>query len=145
MRGIDASGWGDWVAALREQARLSRTELARAAGISRVTIHRWETGQQRPEQAQLVARVAEVLGADPAHALAAAGMYPAAGPLTRRRAGGPELHPLAGELDRLLRTLGESDREDLAHLVDALLTPYRSRHRPRPRRRTEPPPPARRS
>ncbi|HLV57710.1 MAG TPA: helix-turn-helix transcriptional regulator [Natronosporangium sp.] len=136
MSGADASGWGDWVATLREQARLSRTELARAAGVSRVTVHRWETGQQRPERAHLVTRVAEVLGADATQALAAAGMYPPAAASPRRGTSGPDLHPLARELDQLLRTLETSDRDHLALLVDALLTPYRPRRRGR--RRTAP-------
>ncbi|HEY8452150.1 MAG: helix-turn-helix transcriptional regulator [Micromonosporaceae bacterium] len=133
MRGADASGWGTWIATLREQARLSRTELARAAGVSRVTVHRWETGRQRPERAHLVTRVAEVLGADATQALAAAGMYPPATGSPGRRAAGHDLHPLARELDQLLRTLGRHDRDRLELLVDALLTPYRPRRRGRRR------------
>jgi DNA-binding transcriptional regulator YiaG len=34
--------------AIRESAGLSLSEASRGAGVNRITIHRWETGQRRP-------------------------------------------------------------------------------------------------
>lgn len=55
---------------------LGKTELARQLGIDRGTVHRWEIGRTRPEDPELVRRIAEVLRLDLDEALAAAGMLP---------------------------------------------------------------------
>lgn len=55
---------------------MSQSELARKLGVDRVTIYRWETGQQRPESAETVARFARETGVDVDEALAAAGLRP---------------------------------------------------------------------
>jgi DNA-binding transcriptional regulator YiaG len=34
--------------ALREEAGLSMAEIARAAGVHKATVYRWETGRRRP-------------------------------------------------------------------------------------------------
>lgn len=59
---------------------MNRTAFAAAAGIGRTTAWRWENSDQRPENIEVVARVAEVLGLDLDEALAAAGLRPAAEP-----------------------------------------------------------------
>lgn len=79
MRNTSGPGRGTWatyVQAAREHARLTKTELARRIGKDRATIGRWEDGKNRPEDADLVARFADVLGLDREEALAAAGLRP---------------------------------------------------------------------
>lgn len=55
---------------------MSQSELARQLQVDRATIYRWETGQQRPESADTVARFARITGIDTDEALAAAGLKP---------------------------------------------------------------------
>lgn len=61
---------------------LSKAELARRVGIDRATVHRWETGQFRPDSAEVVQSFAKVLGLDLDEALAAAGLRPDVEPPT---------------------------------------------------------------
>lgn len=61
---------------------MSQSELARQLGVDRATIYRWETGIQRPESADTVARFARITGIDTDEALAAAGLRPDAEALT---------------------------------------------------------------
>lgn len=79
MRNTSGPGrdtWATYVQAAREHAGLNKTELARRIGKDRATIGRWEDGKNRPEDANLVARFADVLGLDRDEALAAAGLRP---------------------------------------------------------------------
>jgi len=55
---------------------MSQSELARQLKVDRVTVWRWENGQQRPEDAGVVARFAAILCLDEEEALAAAGLRP---------------------------------------------------------------------
>lgn len=55
---------------------MTQSELARQLQVDRATIYRWETGQQRPENAETVARFARITGIDLDEALAAAGLRP---------------------------------------------------------------------
>lgn len=66
--------WAKFAKAAR--GRMSQSELSRQLGVDRATIYRWETGQQRPENADTVARFAQVTGIDVDEALAAAGLKP---------------------------------------------------------------------
>jgi transcriptional regulator with XRE-family HTH domain len=68
--------WAKFAKAAR--GRMTQSELARQLGVDRATIYRWETGQQRPENADTVARFAQVTGIDVDEALAAAGLKPGA-------------------------------------------------------------------
>lgn len=79
MRNASGSGRGTWatyVQAARESAFMSKTELARRVKKDRGTIHRWETGQNVPEDAEVVRAVADLFGLDLDEALAAAGLRP---------------------------------------------------------------------
>lgn len=78
-----AAAWANYLAAARTAAGLSKTELARAAQVGRATVFRWEAGESRPEQSEIVVRVAKVLGVDLDEALAAAGLRPTAQPPTK--------------------------------------------------------------
>lgn len=83
MRSTSDPGRGTWAAyvlAGRTRAGLNKTELGRLIGRDRMTVTRWEDGKHRPDDAELVARVAEVLGLDQDEALAAAGMRPGVHP-----------------------------------------------------------------
>jgi transcriptional regulator with XRE-family HTH domain len=72
--------WATFAKAARESARdgrgMSQSELGRQLKVDRVTVWRWENGQQRPENSSVVARFAEILGVDLDEALAAASLRP---------------------------------------------------------------------
>lgn len=68
--------WAAYLAAARARAGMTKAELARAANVGRATVFRWEAGESRPEQAEIVARVANVLGIELDEALIAAGLRP---------------------------------------------------------------------
>lgn len=70
------SAWATFAKAARTQRRMSQSELARRIGVERTTVWRWETGRQRPESADIVARFADALEIDLDEALAAAGLRP---------------------------------------------------------------------
>ena len=79
MRNTSGPGRGTWatyIKAAREHARLTKTELARRISKDRATVGRWEDGKNRPEDANLVALIADVLNLDIDEALAAAGLRP---------------------------------------------------------------------
>lgn len=94
--------WASYVQAAREQAGLSRSELAKKIGAAYATVWRWETGRQRPERAEIVVRFASVTGVDLDEALAAAGLRPAktapARPATQQLPLDPDLAWLAQRL-----------------------------------------------
>ena len=93
--------WGTYLATARKAAGLSKVDLARAANVGRATVFRWENGESRPEQAELVTRVAEVLGVELDEALAAAGLRPTAQPPDRperQEITDPDLRLLAEKL-----------------------------------------------
>lgn len=85
--GVPASSrrdtWATYVQAARERVGMTKTELARRLGVDRATIARWETGANRPEDADMVARFAHLFGLDLDEALAAAGLRPTARPPAR--------------------------------------------------------------
>jgi transcriptional regulator with XRE-family HTH domain len=68
------TAWATFAKAAR--GRINQSELAKRLGVDRATIYRWETGQQRPENADTVARFAGITGVDVEEALAAAGLRP---------------------------------------------------------------------
>jgi transcriptional regulator with XRE-family HTH domain len=68
--------WATYAQAARERAGLNKAEAARRIGVDRGTVHRWEIGQNRPEDPDVVSTVAKVYGVDIDEALAAAGMKP---------------------------------------------------------------------
>jgi len=83
MRNTPGPARGTWAAYLqmaRERAGLNKSELGRRIAKDRATVARWEEGRFRPDDANLVARVADVLGLDLDEALAAAGMRPGVRP-----------------------------------------------------------------
>ena len=78
------------IARLRTALNLSQEELAARLGMSFATVHRWEQGRSKPQQAKLVAllALADEAGLDPAAAAAAADTQaPASETPTRRRRG----------------------------------------------------------
>lgn len=66
--------WAIYAKAAR--GRINQSEFARRLGVDRATIYRWENGLQKPENAETVARFAQVTGVDIDEALAAAGLRP---------------------------------------------------------------------
>lgn len=78
MRGA----WATYALAAREGAGLSRPEMARRVGVDRVTVWRWETGKQRPEDVATAQAFAVALGLDLDEVLAAAGLRPGITPPT---------------------------------------------------------------
>jgi len=92
--------------------RLSKSEFARRAGVHRDTVHRWEAGQNRPEDVRVIQRLAAEFELDLDEALSAAGLRPTEEPATR-----PSREPpMPPELLTLVRKLAdpatpEADRE----------------------------------
>lgn len=74
--GSERGSWATYVRAAREGVLMSKAELGRRLGKDRGTIHRWETGQNTPEDAEVVSAFADVFGLDLDEALAAAGLRP---------------------------------------------------------------------
>lgn len=76
MRNVDDTGgtWAGYIKAAREGAGLTQIGFARALGVDRATIYRWESGRTRPDDLAMIERIAEVTGIDPEEVLAAAGL-----------------------------------------------------------------------
>jgi len=78
--GSERDTWATLVSSTREAAGLSKVELARRLGVDRATVSRWEQGLNRPEDADVVKRFADLLAVDLEDALAAAGLRPSTAP-----------------------------------------------------------------
>lgn len=72
--GGERGSWATLVTRVREATGLTKTEMARRIGVDRGTVHRWEMGQNRPEDADTVYRFADLFKIDAHDALAAAGL-----------------------------------------------------------------------
>jgi transcriptional regulator with XRE-family HTH domain len=84
---------------------MSQVELARQLGVDRVTVYRWESGKQRPENLAIVQRVAEVLELPVDEVLAAAGLLLGT-PAPTKPSREPPMPP---ELLDVLRLLADPD------------------------------------
>lgn len=98
--------WAALVATLREAAGMSKVELARRLNVDRATVMRWENGSTRPEQADVVARFAELFATDLDEALMAAGLLPVSRPVA------PRHEPTDPDVLKLLRMLADPDVPD---------------------------------
>lgn len=95
--------WATYVTATRERVGMSKAELARRLGVDRGTVHRWESGQSRPEDATVVTAFANLFGLDTDEALTAAGLR-----LSARPAGSPtENAPLDPDVKIIMRRLAD--------------------------------------
>jgi transcriptional regulator with XRE-family HTH domain len=117
--------WARYLTAARTAAGLSKTELARAAEVGRATVFRWEGGDSRPEQAEIVVRVARVLGLDIDEALAAAGLRPGTVPDQPTLPPDPEIERIersrlspATKARLIARIKQRREREQAARLAD---------------------------
>lgn len=124
--------WATYSQAARERAGLTKAEAARRIGVDRGTVHRWEVGQNRPDDADLVSAVAKVYGVDLEEALAAAGMKPGrAAPAEPATEPDPEIDAILAapvsdiqkkRMLELLFQMRERDKqrrmEDIAFLLD---------------------------
>jgi transcriptional regulator with XRE-family HTH domain len=109
MRNTKASQGGNWAAyakAAREAAHLSQSEFARRIGVDRVTVYRWETGRQKPEDGDMVRRFAEVAGTPLDESLSAAGLRPDDTRIPRTPTRDPALDP---DILVILRRLADPD------------------------------------
>lgn len=68
--------WATYITAIREALEINKSELARRIDVDRGTVHRWETGANRPEDPAVIVRVAEATGRPVDEVLAAAGLRP---------------------------------------------------------------------
>lgn len=75
--------WAALVTETRERTGMTKSELARRLKIDRGTVHRWETGKNRPEDAATVHAFAELFGLDVDEVLAVAGLRIGAPPAGR--------------------------------------------------------------
>lgn len=60
--GFGRGEWAKYIKAVREAAGLKTGRLAELVGVSRETVWRWENRGQRPENVDVVRRIAEALG-----------------------------------------------------------------------------------
>lgn len=74
VRNTDGDDWATLVRTGRVAARLSQQALADAIGASRWTILRWEGNTQKPENAEIVAKLANVIRVDFDRLMRAAGL-----------------------------------------------------------------------
>lgn len=98
MRNTSAAERGTWATystAARTAAGLSKAEAARQLGVDRGTVHRWETGQNRPENAEVVQAFARVYGLDVDEVLVAAGLRPGEAPVEPTREADEEIELVA--------------------------------------------------
>ncbi|WP_189082357.1 helix-turn-helix domain-containing protein [Mangrovihabitans endophyticus] len=99
------------------------THFARAVGTDPSVVLRWLSEEQRPT-IRSIDRIAPVLGKSIQDLVRAA--YPDR--LTDHRPATPAMHPLVGELARILADdspVPAADREALATVLDRMLAPYR--------------------
>jgi transcriptional regulator with XRE-family HTH domain len=106
-----ANEFGNFLQALRQQRRLSTSQLAQKAGIRRATLSEWQSGKRRPRLPELEA-VLKGLGSSEAQERQARELLSAPGALLHRRQEGkdsdPEIFALAGNAPHggdLLRAL----------------------------------------
>ena len=113
---------GEEVQQLREDARLRRSALARAAGVDAAYLGRIEDGDERPTL-ETYQRLAAALGAD-----LAVRLYPNTGPTIRDRRLAPMLEALLSPLDARWRTFAEvAVRRPSRGWIDAVLWDERAR------------------
>lgn len=74
MRYTDGGDWATLVKTGRIAVGMSQQALADAVGVSRSTVVRWERNIQKPENAEVVAKVAEVIRDDYDRLMRAAGL-----------------------------------------------------------------------
>lgn len=79
----ERGNWATYVTATRERVGMSKAELGRRLGVDRGTVHRWEAGQNRPEDAAVVTAFANLFGLDVDEALTAAGLRLGTAPVSR--------------------------------------------------------------
>jgi transcriptional regulator with XRE-family HTH domain len=73
--GSDSRGnWAAYAAAVRDGTGLGKTEFGRRIEVDRGTVHRWETGQTRPSDPEILERFAATFGLPIDDVLAAAGL-----------------------------------------------------------------------
>lgn len=106
--------WASYVKIARENAGMTRPVFARAVEVGRTTVWRWETGEQTPENAQVVVRVAEATGVDVDEALAAAGLRPGVDAPSEPANQATPLDPEVAELNRKLADPDISPEEKIA-------------------------------
>lgn len=74
MRSTESGDWATLVKTGRVAMGLSQQALADAVGVSRSTVVRWERNTQKPENAEVVANLAEVIREDYDRLMRAAGL-----------------------------------------------------------------------
>ncbi len=106
VRNTSGPGRGRWAALVnqaREAAGLTKVALAGRIGVDRATVMRWEQGNTRPESADVVQRVADLLGLDLDDALMAAGLRPDV------ESKQPAMPPMDPRVVKLLALLADPD------------------------------------
>lgn len=133
VRSTGRDTWAALVRSARETAGLPKIELARRLGIDRATISRWEAGANRPEDAAIVQRFAELFGIDLDEALIVAGLRPATAARPQRGAS-QRLDP---EVQRLIDIMTDaSTTNETREQILALLRSLNELAKNRPQRPT---------
>jgi transcriptional regulator with XRE-family HTH domain len=117
----------EWLAAAIETRYDSDSAFARAAGVSPSVVSRWVKGELTPTPKALQ-KIAPALGVN-ATTLSAIAYPELGGELPESSYQQPRpVHPLARDVDRLLgedSPVPDAERETLASLVEAVVSPYR--------------------
>lgn len=100
----DRGTWAAYVAATRTRVGLNKSELARRLGIDRGTVHRWEQGTSRPEDAVVVTKFAHLFGLDVDEVLTVAGLRVGTMPTPTQPTKEPPLDP---DLRIIMRRLAD--------------------------------------
>lgn len=98
----ERGSWATYVTHVRTRVGMSKAELARRLGVDRGTVHRWETGQTRPEDAVVVTKFADLFGLDIDEVLTEAGLR-----LLDRPARTDESVPLDPDVKLIMRRLAD--------------------------------------
>lgn len=70
--------WASYITAVREATLLSKAEFARRIDVDRGTINRWESGQTKPTDVDILVRLSSTFRLDFEDVLSAAGFRPEA-------------------------------------------------------------------
>lgn len=119
VRNVESGEFATLVRTGRIAARLSQQDLADAIGVSRWAVLRWEGNKQKPENAEVVAKLAEVIRVDydvlmRAVGLALAGPGTAPEPDPRLRG----LNPNSPQVRHIMSMEDEVDAETLEYMLN---------------------------
>jgi transcriptional regulator with XRE-family HTH domain len=126
LMATEKAGFGEWLAAIMKEKRLTRAEVAEAVGVDPTTVSRWITKNHQPQYA-VTEPLAAVLGRPHSEVLDKTGYGAQAGSVRQINV---DNDPLVVELGRMLALaskLSEAEKARLRLVIDAGIAPYRAK------------------